>query len=72
MAHDNECLAANLVCHDLGVPQPPEMSSLVARITLISDHVWDLERGALQASIHCSFTIARSHYVETIDLEAMS
>jgi hypothetical protein len=46
MAYDNECLAANLVSHDLRVPQPLEMSSLVARITLISNHVWDLERGA--------------------------
>jgi hypothetical protein len=39
VAHDNEWLAANLVCHDLGVPEPPEMSSLAARITLILDHV---------------------------------
>jgi hypothetical protein len=39
MAHDNECLTANLVCNDLGVPQPSEMSSLAARITLISDHM---------------------------------
>jgi hypothetical protein len=39
MAHDNERLATNLVCHDLGVPQPPEMSSLAARITLISDRM---------------------------------
>jgi hypothetical protein len=48
------------------------MSSLVARITLISDHVWDLERGAFQAGIHCTFAIARSYYMETINMEAMS
>jgi hypothetical protein len=72
MAHDNERLTANLVCHDLGVPQPPEMSSLAAHITLISDHVRELERRTLQAGIHRSFAIARSHYVETINLEAMS
>jgi type III secretion system FlhB-like substrate exporter len=39
VAQDNEWLAANLVYHDLGVPEPPEMSSLVVRITLILDHV---------------------------------
>jgi hypothetical protein len=48
------------------------MSSLVARITLILDCVWELERSAFQAGIHCSFAIARSHYAETINLEAMS
>jgi hypothetical protein len=46
VAHDNERLTANLVYYDLGVPQPPKMSSLVARITLISDHVQELERHA--------------------------
>jgi hypothetical protein len=39
MAHDNERLAANLVCRDLGAPQPSKMSSLAAHITLISDHM---------------------------------
>jgi uncharacterized protein YoaH (UPF0181 family) len=39
MAHDNKCLTTNLVYHDLGVPQPQEMSSLAACITLISNHV---------------------------------
>jgi hypothetical protein len=39
VAYDNERLAANLVCHDLGVPQPLDMSTLAARITLISDLV---------------------------------
>jgi hypothetical protein len=57
VAYDNEHLATNLVCHDLGVPQPSEMSSLAARITLISDHVQELERGALWASINLAFTI---------------
>jgi hypothetical protein len=71
VVYDNERLAANLVCDDLGVPQPPEMSSLAARITLISDLVRELERGAFQACIHHTFAIARSHYVETINLEAM-
>jgi hypothetical protein len=47
MAYDNECLVANLVYHNLGVPQPPDVSSLVAHITLVSDHVRGLERGAL-------------------------
>jgi hypothetical protein len=47
VACGNERLAANLVCHDLGMPQPLEMSSLADRITLISDNVRELERGAL-------------------------
>jgi hypothetical protein len=46
MEYDNERLTANLVCHDLGVPQPPEMSSLTACITRLSNHVRELERGA--------------------------
>jgi hypothetical protein len=47
VAYDNERLTANLVCHNLRVPQPLGMSSLVACITLISDHMRELERGAL-------------------------
>jgi hypothetical protein len=39
VAYDNECLATNRVCHDLRVPQPLEMSSLAAHITLVNDHV---------------------------------
>jgi hypothetical protein len=46
MAHDSERLTTNLVYHDLGVPQPLKMSSLTARITLISDRVQELERHA--------------------------
>jgi hypothetical protein len=46
VAHNNERLTANLVCHDLGAPQPSEVSSLAACITLISDRMWELERGA--------------------------
>jgi hypothetical protein len=72
VAHHNEHLTADLVCHDLRVPQPLKMSSLVARITLISDRVRELERRAFQAGIRRTFTITRSHYGETINLEAMS
>jgi hypothetical protein len=46
VAYD-ERLATNLVCHDLGVPQPPKVSSLVAHITLILDHMQELERGTV-------------------------
>jgi hypothetical protein len=46
VAYDNERLAANLVCHDLGVPRPLEMSLLAVRITLISDRMRELERDA--------------------------
>jgi hypothetical protein len=72
VAYDNERLSANLVCHDLMVPQPPKLSSLPARITLISNHVREHERSAFHASINRTFAIARSHYAESINLEAMS
>jgi hypothetical protein len=39
VAYDNERLTANLVCHNLKVPQSLGMSSLAARITLILDRV---------------------------------
>jgi hypothetical protein len=39
VAYNNERLTTNLVCHNLGVPQPSEMSSLAAHITLVSDCV---------------------------------
>jgi hypothetical protein len=72
VAYDNKHIAANLVYHDLGVPQPPEMISLAARITLISDRVQELERGALQVCINRTFAIARSYYAESINLEVMT
>jgi hypothetical protein len=62
VAYDNECLTANLACHEFKVPQLSEMSSLAARITLISDHVRELERSAFHVSINHTFAIARSHY----------
>jgi hypothetical protein len=48
------------------------MSSLVARIILISDHVRELEIDTLEAGIKRTFAIARSHYAESINLEVMS
>jgi hypothetical protein len=72
MVYDNECLATNLVCHNLGVSQPPKMSSFVACVTLISNHVRELKRNAFHAGINRTFAIARSHYAESINLEAMS
>jgi hypothetical protein len=39
VAYDNERLTANLVYHNLRVPQLLGMSSLVSCITLISDRV---------------------------------
>jgi hypothetical protein len=72
MAYDNERLTANLVCHDLRVPQSSEMNLHVARITLDSDCIRELERGAFQAGIHRTLAIAHSHYAKTINLVAMS
>ena len=47
-------------------------SSLVAHATDITAWVHQLEKEALHSGITQAFTIARSHYDESIDLEAMS
>jgi hypothetical protein len=47
-------------------------SSLVAHIIDIMAQAGTLERDAFHAGINRSFTIAHSHYGETISLKAMS
>ena len=48
------------------------ISSLTARAIKITAWVRQLERNALRAGVNQSFTIARSHYGDSIDLETMS
>ena len=48
------------------------ISSLTARAVKITARVRQLERNALRAGVNQSFTIARSHYGDNIDLETMS
>ena len=47
------------------------MSSLVVRVTQISDRARALVREALHTGVHCTFTITRSHYIDN-DLPVIS
>jgi len=47
-------------------------SLLAARAIKITVRVRQLERNALCARVHQSFSIARSHYWDSTDLETMS
>ena len=61
-----------MVFDDLGVAQPEETSSLVARAVGITSRVGQLEEDAFHAGITQTFTVARSHYDQEINLEVMS
>ena len=61
-----------VVCDDLEVVWSEGTSLLVACTVEIMAWVCQLERSALYARVNQSFTIARSHYGDSIDLEAMS
>ena len=61
-----------VVCDDLEVVWSDGTSSLVACAVEITARVHQLERNALRARVNQSFMIARSHYGDNIDLEAMS
>ena len=54
-----------MVCDDLEVVRSEGTSSLTAQVR-------QLERSALHGVVNQSFMIARSHYGDSIDLEAMS
>jgi hypothetical protein len=54
------------------VAQTEGTSSLAACVIDITAWAGSLERDAFHAGINRSFAIARSHYGETISLEAMS
>ena len=61
-----------MVCDDLKVVWSEGTSSLVARAIKIAAWLRQLKRNALHTGVNQSFTIARSHYGDNIDLEAMS
>ena len=61
-----------MVCDDLEVVRSEGTSSLVAHAVEIMARVHQLERNALCIGVNQSFMIARSHYGDSIDLEAMS
>ena len=61
-----------MVCDDLEVVRSEGTNSLVARAVEIMAWVHQLERNALRTRVNQSFVIARSHYGDSIDLEAMS
>jgi hypothetical protein len=54
-------------CDDLGVTPAEGPDSLSACALWISAWVDELERDALRARVNRSFTIARSHYAESIN-----
>ena len=62
-----------VVFDDLEVARLEGTISLVASVVVdITVWVHQLEREALHSGITQAFTIARSHYVDSIDLETMS
>ena len=61
-----------MVCDDLEVVRSEGTTSLVAHAVEIIARVCQLKRNALRARVNQSFTIARSHYRDNIDLETMS
>ena len=61
-----------MVYDDLEVVWSEGTSSLVAHAIEITVRVHHLESNALRAGVNLSFAIARSHYGDNIDLEAMS
>ena len=61
-----------MVYDDLEVVQSEGTSSLAAHAIKIMVRVHQLKRNILCAKVNQSFTIAHSHYGDSIDLEAMS
>ena len=61
-----------VIYDDLEVVWSERTSSLVAHAVEITAWVRQLERNALRTGVNQSFTIAHSHYGDSIDLEAMS
>ena len=64
--------ALGVVCDNLEVVRSKGTISLMARAIEIIAQVCQLKRNALHARVNQSFTIARSHYGDSIDLETMS
>ena len=70
--HDLLRAVVGVVFDDLGVTRPGETGSLVARAVDITARVRQLEENAFHAEITQAFAIARSHYDQEVNLEAMS
>ena len=70
--HDLLCATVGVVFDDLEVAGSKGSSSLVAHAVDITAWVCQLEREVLHSGIAHAFTIARSHYADSIDLETMS
>ena len=64
--------ALRVVCDDLEVVRSESTRSLMAHTVEITARVRQVERNALHTGVNQSFTIARSHYGDSIDLEVMS
>ena len=61
-----------MVFDDLGVARPEETGSLAAHAVDIMARVRQLEENTFHAGITQAFAIARSHYDQEVNLEAMS
>ena len=70
--HDLLHTTLGMVCDDLEVARPEGTSSLASSAVDITAWVSQLEEDAFHVRITQAFAIARSHYVESIDLETMS
>ena len=70
--HDLLRVTIGVVFDDLGVARPEETGSLVAHAIDITTWVRQLEENAFDAGITQAFDVARSHYDQEINLEAMS
>ena len=64
--------ALGVVYDDLEVVRLEGTSSLAAHAVEITAWVHQLERDALRVRVNQAFTIAHSHYADSIDLETMS
>ena len=65
-------VALGIVYDDLQVVQAEGASSIAARAAGIMAQVRQLEKEALRLGITQTFVVARSHYEDNIDFEAMS
>ena len=69
--HDTLRTTVGLVFDDIGVAPSAETSSLAVRVTQIPDRARALARKALYTSVHRTFAIVHSHYIN-IDLPVIS
>ena len=69
--HDLLRAAIGVVFDDLGVARPEETGSLATCAVDITTRVRQLEENAFHAEITQAFAVARSHYDQEVNLEAM-